>query len=60
MMSPGVPRGCLDVQEDQSAEKLERDDEDIQLQINDAKPHIMIKSFFPWKSKPKITFAVMI
>ena len=49
MMSPGVPRGCLDVQEDQSAEKLERDDEDIQLQINVAKPHIMIKSFFPWK-----------
>ena len=58
--STDVPRGCLDVQEDQSREKLQRNDEDLQLQIDNVKPHTMIKSFFPWKSKPKITFIVMI
>ena len=57
--STDVPRGCLDVQEDQSREKLQRNDEDLQLQINNVKPHTIIKSFFLWKSKPKITFIVM-
>ena len=36
-------RGCLDVQDDQPTKE----------QIDDEKIHIMIKSFFTWKSRPK-------
>ena len=59
-MSSDEPRGSLDVKVDQPREKLQMDDEDPYIQINDVKPHTMIKSFFPWKSKPKLTFIVII
>ena len=59
-MSSDEPWGSLDVKEDQPREKVQRDYEDLYIQINDLKLHMMIKSFFPWKYKPKQTFIVMI
>ena len=47
--------GMLDVQEDQAAEELQRKDDDQQDDIDDDQVHITIKSFYSWKSRPKIT-----
>ena len=45
----------LDVQDDQSTKKLQREDDDQQDDIDDDQVHITIKSFYSWKSRPKIT-----
>ena len=58
--SPEEPRGCLELKEDQPRAQHQREDEELHIQLNDDKPHTMIKSFFPWKYKQKQTFIVMI
>ena len=47
-----MPGGKLDVQGDQP-EEPQGEDENQQEDINNDQVHIMIKSWYSWKSRPK-------